>query len=209
MRKNIVLSICVTAALVFSCSPEKIVEDVVKEQEEILEELIKDVVKENETEEEAEEEKEEEAEGEKEEGTDQSAMLHGKWEATELKIDSNTASDQLKFGKQILDHLTDKECFIISFIFNSDLTVMAENSVNYLEINVGGTGLDVPCPEKKDTESSMYTYDGATLTLINGDNKKLILAVTVEENTMTVDAKDLDLPNFNEDGQLIFTKVEE
>ena len=191
MRKNIVLLICVTAALVFSCSPEKIVEDVVKEQEEKLEELIKEVVKEDET----------------EEGTDQSAMLHGKWEASELKIDSNTASDQMKFGKQILDHLTNKECFIISFIFNTDFTVMVENSVNHLEINVGGTGLDVPCTEKKDTESSMYTYDGETLTLVDGDGKELILAVTVEENTMTVDAKDLDLPNFNEDGQFQYTKT--
>lgn len=136
-------------------------------------------------------------------------MLHGKWEVAELEIDSDTASDQVKFGKKILDHLTNKECFIISFTFNTDLTVMAENSVNHLEMNVGGTGLDIPCPEMKDTESSTYSYDGGTLTLEDGEGKELMLGVTVADETMTVDAKDLDLPSFNEDGQLIFTKVEE
>lgn len=187
MRKYIVLLICVSAALAFSCSAEKIAEDIEKEQEEKLKELTEE-----------EEEKE----------TDQSAMLQGTWDATELKIDQNTASDQVKFAKQILDHLTNKECFIISFTFNTDLTVLAENAVNHLEINIGGTGLDIPCPEEKDTETSTYTYDGETLILKDGDGTNLEIAVTVEDDTMTVDAEDLNLPNFNEEGQLLFKKRE-
>jgi len=195
MKINIVL-LCMAATLAFSCSTEKIVEDIAEEQEKLFDEVI-------------EKENDGETGEEQETGTDQSALLHGKWLVTELKIDSDTASDQVKFGKQILDELTNKECFIISFTFNTDLTVMAENSVNHLEINVGGTGLDIPCPEMKDTESGTYAYDGETLTLEDGEGKELMLGVTVEDETMTVDAKDLDVPNFNEDGQLIFTKVKE
>ena len=195
MKRNIV-ALCIATTLAFSCSAEKIVEDIAEEQEKLFDELI-------------EEENDGETGEDQETGTDQSAMLYGKWEVTELKINSDTASDQMKFGKQILDHLTNKECFIISFTFNTDLTVIAENSVNHLEVNVGGTGLDIPCPEMKDTESSVYAYDGENLTLEDGDGKELMLGVTVEDETMTVDAKDLDLPNFKEDGLLIFTKVEE
>lgn len=189
MKRNVIV-LSIWATLVFSCSTEKIAEDIAKEQEEQFEELINE-------------------EETPEENIDYNAMLHGKWDATELKIDPNTASDQVKFGKQILDHLTNKECFIVTFTFENDLTVLAENSVNHLEINVGATGLDIPCPEAKDSESSTYSYDGETLTLIDGEGNELKAAVTVAVDTMMVDATDLGLQNFNEDGQLIFKKREE
>ena len=38
----------------------------------------------------------------------------GTWDVTELRIDNATASDDAKFGKQILDFLTARNCTIIS-----------------------------------------------------------------------------------------------
>ncbi len=141
----------------------------------------------------------------KETETEQNAIV-GEWQITELQINDQTASDIAKFGKQILDDLTEKECIILTFNFKSDLTVTSVNSANHLDINATPTGLDVPCPTEFDTETSTYTYDGSVLTTIDENGQTILLDVTVNGDIMTVDASDLDIENFNDEGQLIFKK---
>ncbi|WP_437371335.1 hypothetical protein [Maribacter litoralis] len=136
----------------------------------------------------------------------QSTAIIGTWDATELKIDNETASDDAKFGKQILDFLTADNCFIITLQFNDDLTASASNSANYIEVNATATGLDIPCPTDSDVNESTYTFDGETVTTIDENGDELAIGVSIEGNIMTVDASDLDIPNFSEDGQLIFVK---
>lgn len=130
----------------------------------------------------------------------------GTWDATELKINNETASDDAKFGKQILDFLTNKDCFIITLQFNQDLTAVATNAANYVEVNANATGLDVPCPTQSDTESSTYTYDGSTVSFIDADGQQIEVRVTVQGDIMTVNAADLEIPNFDESGELIFRR---
>lgn len=136
----------------------------------------------------------------------QSTAIIGTWDATELKIDNETASDDAKFGKQILDFLTADNCFIITLQFDEDLTASASNSANYIEVNATATGLDIPCPIDSDVNESTYTFDGETVTTIDENGDELAIGVSIEGNIMTVDASDLDIPNFSEDGQLIFVK---
>jgi hypothetical protein len=130
----------------------------------------------------------------------------GEWQATELQIDDATAGDDAKFGKQILDFLTARDCFVLTFDFKADLTVTAENSADYLSINATSTGLDVPCPTESDVNSSTYTYDGSVLTTIDENGQTITVDVTINGDTMTVDAADLDIDNFNDQGKLIFKK---
>ncbi len=130
----------------------------------------------------------------------------GTWHAIELRIDTNTASDDAKFGKQILDFLTAKDCVILTFKFNDDLTTVAESSGNYLEVNATATGLDVPCPTQKDTDSGTYTFDGSILTTIDKNGKTATAKVTINGDMMAVDAKDLNIPNFDDEGELIFKR---
>lgn len=130
----------------------------------------------------------------------------GEWQATELQINDQTASDDAKFGKQILDFLTERDCFILTFKFNADLTVTAENSANYLSINATATGLDIPCPTESDSEMSTYTYDGSVLTTIDENGQTVVVDVTISGDTMTVNATDLDIDNFNDEGKLIFIR---
>lgn len=137
--------------------------------------------------------------------TKQNAII-GEWQATELQINDQTAGDDAKFGKQILDFLTAKDCFILTFNFKADLTVTAENSANYLSINATPNGLDVPCPTESDSDTSTYTYDGSVLTTIDENGQTIMLDVTVNGDIMTVDATDLDIDNFNDEGQLIFMR---
>jgi len=136
----------------------------------------------------------------------QSTAIIGTWDATELKINNETASDDAKFGKQILDFLTADNCFIITLQFDEDLTASASNSANYIEVNATATGLDIPCPTDSDVNESTYTFDGETVTTIDENGDELAIGVSIEGNIMTVDASDLDIPNFSEDGQLIFVK---
>ena len=138
---------------------------------------------------------------------DASSIL-GTWEATDLMINNETASDDAKNARDILNFLTAKDCYILSFTFNSDLTVTAQNSSNYVEISVNsaGTGLEIPCPTESDTEASTYTFDGMVLTILDGNGETVNVDVTIDGDTMAVDAADLNIPNFNDSGELIFIK---
>ena len=135
-----------------------------------------------------------------------STAILGTWDATELEINNETASDDVKFGKQILDFLTNKDCYIITLQFNEDLTASASNSANYVEVNATATGLDIPCPTESDLESSTYTFDGTSVTTTKSDGEVLNINVSIDGDIMTVDAADLEIPNFSDDGQMIFVK---
>ncbi|MFK5973005.1 MAG: hypothetical protein QM485_06960 [Flavobacteriaceae bacterium] len=130
----------------------------------------------------------------------------GSWQLTGLKIDNATASDNAKYGKQILDFLTAKECYILSFVFTEDLTILVENAVNYIEVNATLIGLDIPCPTESDSDSSAYTYDGKVLTYVGADGETVTVNATVNGTVLTIDAAGLDIPNFNSSGELIFEK---
>lgn len=129
----------------------------------------------------------------------------GSWRASEFKA-ANPNSSNVNLGAEILANLTAKDCYILTFTFNEDLTLAAESAVNYLEINATATGLEVPCPTQKDSESSTYTYDGAVLTTTDQTGKVVTVKVTIEGDIMTADATDLDIPNFDTEGSLIFEK---
>jgi len=132
----------------------------------------------------------------------------GTWDATELVINNETASDDAKNGRDILNFLTAKDCYILTFTFHSDLSVTAQNSSNYVEISVNsaGTGLEIPCPSESDSESSTYTYDGKILTVVDSEGATITVEVSIDKDIMTVDAADLEIPNFSDSGDLIFIR---
>ena len=131
--------------------------------------------------------------------------IEGTWRASEFQA-ADPNNSNVNLGAEILANLTAEECYILSFTFNKDLTLIAENAANYLEINATPTGLDVPCPTQKDTDMGTYTYDGATLTTVDQNGTTVTVKVTIDGNTMTADAADLNIPNFDGDGSLIFIK---
>lgn len=132
----------------------------------------------------------------------------GSWELTALEIDDSTASDDEKFAQDILSFLSAMNCSLMTITFNTDLSVITENSGNYLDINVnpGGTGLDVPCPTEKDTSVDSYRYEGGVLTYIDENQVETTVNAEISGNTMRVNATELDFANFNDGGVLIFTK---
>ncbi|MEO9892488.1 hypothetical protein [Aurantibacter sp.] len=139
--------------------------------------------------------------------TEQS-KIYGTWEATELKINDQTASDDAKFGSSILSYLTNNDCTIVSFTFNADMTLVANNATNYLDIGVNSSdsGLEIPCPTEMDTETSIYTYDGVTLTYVDAENQNVSITPIISGNIMTITAADLGYSNLDAEGELVFEK---
>ncbi|KAG1657600.1 hypothetical protein GQR58_023279 [Nymphon striatum] len=83
----------------------------------------------------------------------------------------------------------------------------SSNAVDYLEINATATGLVVPCPTQSDTETSTYTFDGTTLTTIDSGGAIVEVRVSIDGDIMSANATDLDIPNFDGEGELIFEKI--
>jgi len=136
---------------------------------------------------------------------DPSTAIIGSWRAIEFQAaDPNNST--LNLGAEILNNLTAEECYILTFMFNSDLTVMVENAVNFVVPNATPTGISVECPTESDTESSTYMYDGTTLTIVDQNGETQSIQVTIEGDIMTVNATDLDVNNLNADGSVIFER---
>jgi len=136
---------------------------------------------------------------------DPSTAIIGSWRAIEFQAaDPNNST--LNLGAEILNNLTAEECYILTFMFNSDLTVMVENAVNFVVPNATPTGISVECPTESDTESSTYMYDGTILTIVDQNGEMQSIQVTIEGDIMTVNATDLDVDNLNADGSVIFER---
>ncbi|MEZ2415995.1 hypothetical protein ACA086_13615 [Muriicola sp. E247] len=137
-----------------------------------------------------------------------SDSILGTWDLTALDIDQQTASDEEEFGQVILSELASEDCFLVSLTFNQDLSLVTEDASNYLEIgvNAGGTGLEVPCPSQRDTQTTTYTYSEGVLTFVDENQVTVSLDVSIEGNEMVVSAQELDVENFNAGGNLIFTR---
>ena len=136
---------------------------------------------------------------------DTSANIIGTWDATEFLVDENTASDNAIFAREALAYLTDQNCTIITLQFNADLTASATNSTDYLEIDTT-SGFDIPCPTTFETETSTYTYENNMVSFVNVNGEVVEVNVTIDGNTMLVDAADLQIPEFEEEGQLVFQR---
>lgn len=132
--------------------------------------------------------------------------LVGTWNATELRIDNSTASDNAKLAKGILDILSGKDCYLVTLQFNEDLTASAMNSASYVEFDLTGSSFDVPCPTEFDEESSTYSFEGGVVTTIDSNGETLMIDVVIDGDVMVVDAADLEIPNFTDSGELVFER---
>ena len=132
----------------------------------------------------------------------------GTWDLTAYEIDAETATDDQEFAQEILQFLSAIDCTILSYTFNEDGTVISTDSGDYLEINVnpGGTGLDIPCPSESDIEDGSYTYEEGVLTYIDEVEGNTTVEVEVNGNTIRIDAADLGIDNFEDGGTMVFTR---
>lgn len=128
--------------------------------------------------------------------TPEGDSLVGTWVLTDISIDSGVNDDDLNFAKEIVDFLQGEDCNLITFTFNQSGTFVSESKANYLSINVGTGGLDIPCPTQSDTENALWTLDGDQLTLsVEGDDDQ-VFPVVLEGDTLTVPGESVDENNY-------------
>ncbi|MFS4416380.1 hypothetical protein [Maribacter sp. 2307ULW6-5] len=137
--------------------------------------------------------------------TDTNAIV-GTWVVTDFALNGFDASDDARFGQQIIRNLASRDCYIINLQFNEDGTVVARSSGAYLEINATATGLDVPCPTESDVENSTYTFDGSVLSILDENGETISTRVNIDGAEMRINAADLEIDEFDEAGELVFTR---
>lgn len=130
----------------------------------------------------------------------------GTWDATALNVDMNTASDEAQLGQQVLNFLSNNNCFIITLQFNEDLTAEARNAVADLDVSIGASGFTIPCPTEFEIETNTYTYSDGVVSFLNEDGKTVNALVSISGDIMTVNASSLEIPDFDETGELVFKR---
>ncbi len=134
----------------------------------------------------------------------------GTWDAIELNVDSDTASENALIGSQILKFLSNNDCFIITLTFTEDLNAVAKNAITAAisTATLGATGLQVPCPASSafETVSNTYTYSSGVVSFLNDNGETIEVPVSIKGDEMTVNAASLQLAEFNEAGELVFKR---
>ncbi|TAI47072.1 lipocalin family protein [Flagellimonas allohymeniacidonis] len=132
--------------------------------------------------------------------------LVGTWVLTDLRVDSTTDNDDLDFAKEIIGFLQGIDCDLIIFTFNADGTAVSDSKADFLSINVGVGGLDIPCPTESTTESTTWSLEGNQLTFINEDMEEETITIAFEDgNILIIPGESIDENNYA-GADAVFTK---
>ena len=132
--------------------------------------------------------------------------LIGTWLLTDLRIDSGVDDDDLDFAQQIIAFLNGIDCELITFTFNADNTVVSDSKADFISINVGAGGLDIPCPTESTSESSTWRLEGNQLTFINEDMQEETVTISIEDGTTLILPGESIDPNNYSGADAVFTK---
>ena len=139
-------------------------------------------------------------------GPDSANPLVGTWVLTDLRIDSGVNNDDLDFAQQIIAFLQGIDCDLLTFTFNENGTVTSVNRANFLSINAGMNGLEIPCPTESETENSVWSLEGNQLTFINENMEEETITIAFEgDNTLIIAGADIDPENFT-GADAVFTR---
>lgn len=135
----------------------------------------------------------------------ETSALVGTWNMTDVRFQEDPTDTSLNLADEIVDQLVEENCFLVTFTFNADGTASGENKVNYIEINAGPTGLEVPCPEQSDMEATLWSLTGNQLTFINEDQEEETITIELEGNTLILAGDDINAENYT-GAEVVFTR---
>lgn len=141
-------------------------------------------------------------------GNSTTGNLIGLWAISGLRFDETLDDDDLEFAEEILDFLTAQECYILTFDFMNDGTVITDSKANFIQANIGVGGLEIPCPEESEMITAMWSLDGNQLTITDEDLEEETITVTFEDdNTIIIDGSFVDENNYD-GAEAVFTRLE-
>ena len=131
----------------------------------------------------------------------------GTWDAQELRVDENTATEDELLARDFLDILTSKNCYILSLTFNADGSATAENSFDYLDLSGLATGnFNIPCPTQSDIEQATYTFANGQLTVVDAQGVSSTTEATISGNRLILQLEGSVFDDVVSDGELVFVK---
>ena len=129
--------------------------------------------------------------------TPDSSTLVGTWNMSDVRFEEDPNDTSLNLADEVVDFLFAQDCILVSFTFNADGSVTSSDRINYLEINAGPNGLDVPCPTESDVEAATWILDGDQLTLDDGNGSVETITITFEgNNTFVISGDEIDANNY-------------
>ncbi|WP_350292757.1 lipocalin family protein [uncultured Croceitalea sp.] len=134
----------------------------------------------------------------------ETSALVGTWNMTDVRFEEDPNDTSLNLADEIVDQLADENCFLVSFTFNADGTVSSEDKVNFIQVNAGPMGLDIPCPEDSVVETAQWSLEGNQLT-ITGDNQEETITIQLEGNTFVIAGADINAENYT-GAEAVFTR---
>jgi hypothetical protein len=133
--------------------------------------------------------------------------ITGTWDAIELRLNEDTATEDELLASDFIEILAAKDCYVLSVSFAANGTATAETSFEYLDLSGLSMGdFDIPCPDQSDSSVSDYTYENGQLTFTDPDGVTSTVDAVISGNTLTMDLDDSVLDDVVADGQLIFRK---
>ena len=134
----------------------------------------------------------------------EASALVGTWNMTDVRFPEDPEDTSLNLADEIIDRLVQENCFLVSFTFNTDGSVTSEDRVNFVEVNVGAMGLDVPCPEDSALETGEWVLEGDQLTLTGADQEETI-TINLSGNTLIIAGEEINAQNYA-GAEAVFTR---
>ena len=131
--------------------------------------------------------------------------LVGTWNLTDVRFDEDPNDTTLNFADELVDQLVEDNCFLVTFTFNGDSTVTSTDKLNFVEVNAGPNGLEVPCPSQSDDLSGTWSLSGNQLTIDDGAGDIRTLTIELNGNILILNGADIDENNYD-GAEAVFTK---
>ena len=133
------------------------------------------------------------------------SALVGTWNLTDVRFMEDPNDTSLNLADEIVDQLVQENCVLVTFTFNENGSVSSSDKLNFIEINAGPTGLDVPCPEQSEDLTGTWTLEGNQLTVDDGSGTVETLTVELDGNTLIIPGEEIDPENYG-DAEAVFTR---
>ncbi|MDG1571043.1 lipocalin family protein [Robiginitalea sp. M366] len=140
-------------------------------------------------------------------GGSEPPSIIGTWDAVELQLDANTATQDELLASDFLRILAARNCYILALTFEANGEATAENSFDYLDLSGLAVGnFDIPCPTQADADSGTYTYENGVVTITDAAGATSSVNVTLSGNLLTMDLEGSVFADQISGGQLVFRK---
>ncbi|MEM8998850.1 MAG: hypothetical protein AAGB24_01185 [Bacteroidota bacterium] len=131
------------------------------------------------------------------------SLVGGTWALTDLEIDESIDDLDLDLADFVLESLVSEECYLLTFVFNDDGTMVSTDKLSYIEVD----GLSVSCPEGQDELMYEWMLEMDQLTLIDsGEQETITILLNETGDMLTIAGADID-PTY-EGANAIFTRFD-